>query len=100
MPVLKLPAGGLTACNRDTDGQTTTGWGDFEEDNWVPFWEVGQNDTLVGQNDTMDDQNDTIKNEINAELNETKERRKRELEKEEGIFAPLFSKISYLSFIF
>lgn len=86
VPVLKLPAGGLSACNRENTGKTTTGWGDFEEDDWAPFWEVGVNDTELQWNETtINNRNDTENNQ-----HDQNERKKRELEKEEGIFAPLF----------
>ena len=90
MPVLKLPAGGLSACNRNNKGQTTVEWGDWEDEDWVPFWEGNKNDTMVKQNETMDDQN-----EMKVDQNEMDGREKREVdeEEEEGIFAPLFSKI-------
>ena len=76
MPVLKLPEGGLTACNRNDKNTVTESWGDFDDDDWVPYWELEANETTSN---------------ISTKESSTL-RRKRELEKEEGLFAPLFSK--------
>lgn len=73
VPVLKLPAGGLSACNRENTGKTTTGWGDFEEDDWAPFWEVGINDTELQWNETtINNINDTENNQHDQNEREKK----------------------------
>eukprot|EP00092_Neocalanus_flemingeri_P006866 GFUD01007412.1.p1 GENE.GFUD01007412.1~~GFUD01007412.1.p1 ORF type:complete len:1065 (+),score=241.14 GFUD01007412.1:250-3444(+) len=100
VPVLKLPAGGLTACKRGKAGQTTIGWDDWEEDDWVPFWEAGQNNTKINQKDAKINKSDTnvIENETRIDHTETQERKKREVdeEKSEGLFAPLLKISDFL----
>ena len=99
---MKLPAGGLAACNRGNKGHTTTGWDDFEDDDWVPFWEL-DNSTLE-DNGTKENSTTTSSlyntieegSGIHYDQNEENARRKRELEREEGLFSPLYSKIKHL----
>ena len=88
MPVLKLPAGGLSACNRNKNDQTTIDWGEWEDEDWVPFWELEQNGTMGGDNGTLVELQET-----ELASNQLNERKKREVDAEEGegIFAPLFS---------
>jgi len=87
VPVLKLPAGGLSACNRNKNDQTTIDWGEWEDEDWVPFWELEQNGTMGGDNGTLVELQET-----ELASNQLNERKKREVDAEdgEGIFAPLF----------
>lgn len=78
---MKLPAGGLAACNRGNTKQSTTSWGDFDDDDWVPFWDLENTTTTTSVGDNITDEIDGVIT-----------RRKRELEKEEGLFGPLYSK--------
>jgi len=80
VPVMKLPAGGLAACNRGNTKQSTTSWGDFDDDDWVPFWDLENTTTTTSVGDNITDEIDGVIT-----------RRKRELEKEEGLFGPLYN---------